>query len=1023
MATKSAGRVSIRVLPDSSQFRRDLKLSLERIEKTMKAEIPAHLVVTRESIQRLREQIRELSLRVKIDPYVTEEQMHELKKKVERVTPHLKANLDALNAQRRLAFISRDRQVNLFVKVNTASLAAAATALAALSGLRLVGSGFQNFFNRFAELDRVAPKIALISSLILGLVSSVGSLVSNFGGLIGSIAQLGQIAVLFPAVFFGAAIAVGVAIAAFKDMKKVLKDLAPAMHKLQDDISADFWREAAKPIREFVNQTLKIINTLDGSSTATSLGKFFGQLANSLKKNLTPDLLSAMFHNLNRAIDILAKGIEPLIHAFTVLGTFGTKQLPRLAEWLTKLSGKFDAFITNADKTGKLQEWADEGIKAFQDLGDVLFQTGRVFSALNQSAKRAGGADFEQLAGGLKKLSDVMRTEGFQKGFETMFAGMHKAMDGFFDGFNRLGPGLAKFAPAFNAILTTVGKIFGQLGENIGLLLGDPTLQDGLKRFFSGFLTFLTDLKPAMKPLGEIFGTLGDVAATLLSQFGPLITNVLTKAAPLFADIWKTIKPLIPDLIRLADSIIDKLGPPLTKFVETVLPKLIPLIAALVPLVAALVAAVTPAVADFFEKLGKALEKYGPDFIAAVTWLADFTGAVTGLVTAFSQISLGDPFGGIKSIIQFAIDHPEAVVFFNLLNGALGGLFDKLEAVGKAATGVLAFLALLQVASNTGLPVALFAIGVLLENVRVAWEIFVESLRIRWQNFWNGLPAPLQGALIALGVIFSGGWAGFLIIVATQLAIMKIQWDTFWAGLPLRVATALFLAAAQLPLGFASIIAGIQVGLATALVEFIRGWQLMIDSIPGIFDAMVRGVGLGIIIVVGAIKGLPGQMIANLMSSYDDFVNAGAALIRGFAAGIVSAIATAAVPAIIQAVTTISSYIPKSPAKKGPFSGRGWTPHRGAALVEGFAEGMKSRTGLLQKQANATMSAAQLNGAAFSTASARSGGTVEYVGSTGKALVNIEGDYYGATPEKVAAEFETKTRRANLVAQLGKVGK
>jgi hypothetical protein len=36
--------------------------------------------------------------------------------------------------------------------------------------------------------------------------------------------------------------------------------------------------------------------------------------------------------------------------------------------------------------------------------------------------------------------------------------------------------------------------------------------------------------------------------------------------------------------------------------------------------------------------------------------------------------------------------------------------------------------------------------------------------------------------------------------------------------------------------------------------------------------------------------------------------------------------------------------------------------------------------------------------------------------------VNIGGDYYGATPEKVADEFDKKLRRASLTAQLGKVG-
>jgi hypothetical protein len=36
----------------------------------------------------------------------------------------------------------------------------------------------------------------------------------------------------------------------------------------------------------------------------------------------------------------------------------------------------------------------------------------------------------------------------------------------------------------------------------------------------------------------------------------------------------------------------------------------------------------------------------------------------------------------------------------------------------------------------------------------------------------------------------------------------------------------------------------------------------------------------------------------------------------------------------------VSRVFPSSPAKEGPFSGRGWTPFRGQALIEGFTTGM-----------------------------------------------------------------------------------
>ena len=58
--TKSAGRVSIRVVPDSTRFRQDLQKSLERIERTLVAKIRAELYLDRQSLVKLKKQIEEI---------------------------------------------------------------------------------------------------------------------------------------------------------------------------------------------------------------------------------------------------------------------------------------------------------------------------------------------------------------------------------------------------------------------------------------------------------------------------------------------------------------------------------------------------------------------------------------------------------------------------------------------------------------------------------------------------------------------------------------------------------------------------------------------------------------------------------------------------------------------------------------------------------------------------------------------------------------------------------------------------
>lgn len=1052
MPTKSAGRVSIRVLPDSSRFREDLKLSLERIEKTMKATIPAHLEVTRESIRRLKEQLRDLEVRIKVEPYVTQEQLHDLKQKVEEVDPNLRVDLDALNAQRRLAFISRDRSVSLFVKVNKASAVAAAQTLAALSGGRLVANVFDGFFKAVRDLDKNAPKIGAISTGILGLSSSILVLISNIGGLLSSFAQLGQLAVLGPALFSAFGISIGVLVAAFKDMKVVLKDLGPGFKQLQDTISARFWNRAAQPIRNMVNNLMpQLSRSLAG--VAQAWGNLFGNMAREIERNVTPQELAFMMGNLRKAIDIASKAMAPLVRAFNTLGRFGSQYLPRLSNFLVDISKKFDNFIQKADREGKLKEWAEEGIQAMKDLGKVIYQTGRVFSALNEAAKRAGGAGFADLAGGLEKLANLMKTEGFQKGFETIFAGAHKAVDGLLEGIKNLGPGLSKLAPTIATAFSEVGQILAIVGQNLSLLFSDPTLNQGIQDFFSGFKTFVSELAPAMGPLGRIIGTLATALGNLLAQVGPLIADVLIFLAPLFEEIWKAVKPLIPDLVKLADTLIKELGPILLTFVKEVLPPLIPILQDLIPLIADLVKAASPVIISFFEKLGRALEVAGPHISDVAGWIDDLVVALNKFPLAlFQYFAEGDKKNFFNTMFQIAIDHPEIVAFFTALNTALGGLFDKLAAAGTAIENMNNFAKVVQTLLGAAGIVVLTKAFHDFMVIGVTWDVFWAGMTKAVQNFIENLPAPLRIALAGVSVMFT-----------VFTTVNKIQWDNFWAGLPGTITTYLTIARNNISGGLGAIaimvsvwfvgqvtawqrhwgtiavgaIAGIlQINggingqlptlirtfagfFINATAEWNRGWAVLTSLVSIWFGRVKASIDVGIAIAVTAVSQMPQQMVLSLYNFVGDFFSAGASLITAFVQGISSG-QNPAVSAAIAVVKAAMSVLPHSPAEKGPLSGAGWTNLKksGMAITRQFASGLDYDLSPVQTSASNVVRAVSFNRDGTSTSSAASVVST----SRDRALVTIEGDYYGATPEKVVDEFDKKLRRASLVAQLGKVG-
>ncbi|MFJ8006067.1 phage tail tape measure protein [Streptomyces fagopyri] len=89
------------------------------------------------------------------------------------------------------------------------------------------------------------------------------------------------------------------------------------------------------------------------------------------------------------------------------------------------------------------------------------------------------------------------------------------------------------------------------------------------------------------------------------------------------------------------------------------------------------------------------------------------------------------------------------------------------------------------------------------------------------------------------------------------------------------------------------------------------------------------------------VKSIPGRVKGALGNLGSLLLGAGKSLISGFISGIKSKISDA-YGAVSGVVGKISGLFPHSPAKEGPFSGKGWTLHSGHALMDGLAQGIKA---------------------------------------------------------------------------------
>nr|DAR58598.1 MAG TPA: tail tape measure [Caudoviricetes sp.] len=125
--------------------------------------------------------------------------------------------------------------------------------------------------------------------------------------------------------------------------------------------------------------------------------------------------------------------------------------------------------------------------------------------------------------------------------------------------------------------------------------------------------------------------------------------------------------------------------------------------------------------------------------------------------------------------------------------------------------------------------------------------------------------------------------------------------------------------------------------IVTTLVQNIpkvlgAGAQILKGLVSGISDALPQ--------LWELVKSIPGKLLGFLAGIPGQMVESGKKIIGGLIDGIGSMVSSA-VDAVGGVLGAIRDWLPFSPAKKGPFSGRGWTLYSGQSIVEALAQGAR----------------------------------------------------------------------------------
>lgn len=362
--------------------------------------------------------------------------------------------------------------------------------------------------------------------------------------------------------------------------------------------------------------------------------------------------------------------------------------------------------------------------------------------------------------------------------------------------------------------------------------------------------------------------------------------------------------------------------------------------------------------AAFLEKGNQLVQSVGSGIRAGVPQIVSeglniLTSLSQAFLTGFPQIvSMGGQL--VLSLVQGLMDSLPSIIeqgpqiVSNIANGI------------SAAAGVLLDTGLqIIVAIGTGL---VNAVPTLLANIpqilQAVWDAFVAY---QWVTLGGTLVTSIGEGIAALGSQIPTKLKGFFDQAVNHAGefVSNMAAKGLQAGSDflLNIAATLSQMPGRVAGWFSEIIFNAASLVSSLGAKASAAGQGFLSGIQGGFNA-----------AVSFVASIPGRVIGAIGDLGGLLVNSGRSLINGFVSGIQSAIG-GALSTVSGAVSQIRSFFPFSPAKRGPFSGHGYTTYSGKALMKGWAEGIGSGTGAVNSAiTSALASASSLIGSGITVA-------------------------------------------------------
>lgn len=444
----------------------------------------------------------------------------------------------------------------------------------------------------------------------------------------------------------------------------------------------------------------------------------------------------------------------------------------------------------------------------------------------------------------------------------------------------------AVLAPVLSEALATAWNIAVGGLSNLGIQL--PTVESS--QITGAFQTMADAVSQAVTTVRGVIEAIGPTVSAVADTVSGAFSSFAEAAAP-FATYL--IGNLLPAVMSFAVGAI-------TLF-DAVKPVVLGLFSAVQDVASAFVPVIQNAFAQLTPLFGQLMSLAG-QLVIAVTPMVSQIAAVVGPAVSAIGTALANFANAVLPILAGGIQ-----IVFSVIQMLMPVLSTLLSVIGSILSVVITVAS--QVVSYV-----INAVSVVASMIGVVVSV-VSGLVTMITTYVGGLPAVVGGAVSALVAAIAGG----VNLIVTAVGTMYASVATFVSSLFSTVATI-----------FNSIVST----LANAASQ-------IFTAVTGAFSRLVSAVSGSVGSLMSTVTSIPSKIMGVFSGAGTWLIESGASLIKGFTQGIQNAVG-GAVSAVGDVLSSVRSLFPFSPAKRGPFSGHGYTTWSGKALMGDFASSILS---------------------------------------------------------------------------------